>query len=62
MEEHGTPFLNRLLRHAAPATGAPVPSANAVNELAELVVDLIEGTGLVPADRLVAARRRAGAG
>jgi type IV pilus assembly protein PilB len=39
-----------------------VPSANAVNELAELVVDLIEGTGLVPADRLVAARRRAGAG
>ncbi len=62
MEEHGTPFLNRLLRHAAPASGAPVPSANAVNELAELVVDLIEGTGLVPADRLVAARRRAGAG
>jgi len=62
VDEHGTPFLNRLLRHAAPATGAPVPSANAVNELAELVVDLIEGTGLVPADRLVAARRRAGAG
>jgi type IV pilus assembly protein PilB len=62
VDEHGTPFLNRLLRHAAPVAGAGVPGANEVNELAELVVDLLEGTGLVPADRLVAARRRAGAG
>jgi type IV pilus assembly protein PilB len=33
-----------------------------VNELAELVADLLEATGLVPADRLEAAKRAAGAG
>ena len=44
------------------AAGPGYPAASAVNELAELVADLLEGTGLVPADRLAMARRAAGAG
>ncbi len=39
-----------------------MPPARAVNELAELVADLLEATGLVPADRLEAAKRTAGIG
>ncbi len=49
-----------------PFLGSPVPEAplrprEEVNELAELVADLLEATGLVPADRLAGARARAGA-
>src|SRR3954464_6347799 len=36
-----------------------LPAAFPVNELAELVADLVETTGLVPADRLAAVRGRA---
>src|SRR5439155_24118898 len=42
--------------------GARLEGTGQVNELAELVADLIEATGLVPADRLAAARGRAGTG
>jgi len=41
------------------AKGGGLPAAFPVNELAELVADLIETTGLVPADRLAQARGRA---
>src|SRR5438477_8274751 len=41
------------------ATKGGLPAAFPVNELAELVADLIETTGLVPADRLAQARGRA---
>jgi type IV pilus assembly protein PilB len=41
---------------------ARLEGAGQVNELAELVADLLEATGLVPADRLAAARGRAGRG
>ena len=60
MDDHGSPFLNQLLRRAAPPAAPGVPPARAVNELAELVADLLEATGLVPADRLEAAKRAAG--
>jgi type IV pilus assembly protein PilB len=49
------------LRHAAPPD-ARLEGGVPVNELAELVADLLEATGLVPADRLAAARGRAGSG
>jgi len=41
------------------AEGAALPSGFPVNELAELVADLIEATGLVSPDRLAPARGRA---
>ena len=41
------------------AEGAPLPPGFPVNELAELVADLIETTGLVSPDRLAPARGRA---
>jgi len=45
------------------AAGASrIEAQPSVNELAELVIDLLEPTGLVPADRLAALRGRAGAG
>ena len=62
MDEHGTPFLNQLSRPAAPGAVPSLPGAGAVNELAELVADLLEATGLVPTDRLAAVKRSAGAG
>jgi len=42
------------------ASGAPPPGGPGVNELAELVVDLLAATGLVPADKLALVRGRAG--
>ena len=62
MDEHGTPFLNQLSRPAAPGAVPSLPGAGAVNELAELVADLLEATGLVPADRLASVKRSTGAG
>jgi type IV pilus assembly protein PilB len=53
------------IRTEEPAAGAPAePFAREahVNELAELVADFLEATGLVPTDRLAAARGRAGSG
>jgi type IV pilus assembly protein PilB len=47
---------------AAAAPPEPLGHSGQVNELAQLVADLLEATGLVPADRLAAARGRAGAG
>jgi type IV pilus assembly protein PilB len=41
---------------------ARLEGSGEVNELAELVADLVEATGLVPSDRLAAARGRAGQG
>jgi type IV pilus assembly protein PilB len=41
---------------------SPLAAPNAVNELAELVADLLEPTGLVARDRLAALRGRIGAG
>jgi type IV pilus assembly protein PilB len=52
----------RLSEAAAAEGGARLEGAGQVNELAELVADLVEATGLVPADRLAAARGRAGRG
>src|ERR671931_987665 len=43
----------------APAAPPPVGGPG-VNELAELVVDLLAATGLVPADKLALVRGRAG--
>jgi type IV pilus assembly protein PilB len=57
--------------HGAPAEGeetspvepTPPPGAGiAPNAVTELVADLLETTGLIPADRLAAARSRAGTG
>jgi type IV pilus assembly protein PilB len=42
------------------APGVPPPGGPGVNELAELVVDLLAATGLVPADKLALVRGRAG--
>jgi type IV pilus assembly protein PilB len=42
--------------------GSAFPAGSEVNELAELVADLIEPTGLIAPDRLAAARGRAGRG
>jgi type IV pilus assembly protein PilB len=53
----------RTLDEAATAEGgARLEGADAVNELAELVVDLLEPSGLIPADHLAALRGRVGAG
>ena len=41
------------------AAGGELPSSFPVNELAELVADLIEATGLVPGDKLALVRGRA---
>ena len=52
--------------HIAPpgaaAGGTPVQPAFGVNPTAELVVDLLSATGLVPADKLALVRGRAGQG
>jgi type IV pilus assembly protein PilB len=53
------------LRTADPETGqaaAPLRAADAVDPAAELVLDLISATGLVPADRLAIVRGRASQG
>jgi type IV pilus assembly protein PilB len=53
------------IRTEEPAAGAPAEPfvrAPQVNELSELVADFLEATGLVPSDRLAAARGRAGSG
>src|SRR5580765_5865785 len=44
------------------APGTPIQPASAVNEMAELLADLIEPTGLVPLDRLAAIRGKVGNG
>jgi type IV pilus assembly protein PilB len=62
LDDHGTPFLNQLSWPGAHGAAPGLPNAGAVNALAELVADLLEATGLVPSDRLAAARRAAGAG
>jgi type IV pilus assembly protein PilB len=46
----------------AEETASPLQPAFAVNPLAELVADVIEATGLVPADRLAFAREKARTG
>ena len=43
---------------ATPAGGAGAPVSHPVNEVAELVADLIEATGLVNPERLAAVRGR----
>jgi len=52
------------LRTVGPAAGetdaAPLHTAFAVNETAELVVDLLAATGLIPPDKLALVRSRAG--
>ena len=59
MDEHSVTSF----RPAAPADGAArLEGAGQVNELAELVADLLDATGLVPPDRLAVARGRAGQG
>src|SRR5258708_34330338 len=55
------------LRTTTPQTGlggpSPLPPAQSnVNEMAELIADLLEPTGLVPRDRLAALRGNIGAG
>jgi hypothetical protein len=53
----------RTLKDPATADGgARLEGSDHVNELAELVADLLEATGLVQPDRLAAARNRAGGG
>jgi type IV pilus assembly protein PilB len=52
------PRLRTSGRGARPAAGEALP-AFPVNELAELVADLIEATGLLPADKLALVRGRA---
>jgi type IV pilus assembly protein PilB len=46
----------------APTGGRRLGAPNAVNETAELVVDLLSATGLVPADKLALVRGRTGQG
>src|SRR5437868_14911761 len=50
----------------APATDAGAaggaPAFNSVNEVAELVIDLLEPTGLIQLDRLAALRGKVGRG
>src|SRR5689334_13623415 len=56
-------WLTQQLRPpAADTAGDParLRGQEAVNEVAQLVADLLEPTGLVPSDRLAAARSRAG--
>jgi hypothetical protein len=45
----------------APATGA-APDEGGFDTIADLVAELVAATGLVPPDRLAAARGRAGTG
>ena len=52
----------RLHRHRLRVSARARRARMQVNALAELVADLLEPTGLVPADRLAAARGRAGRG
>jgi type IV pilus assembly protein PilB len=59
MDEHQ---LSSLRRAVETEGGARLEGAGQVNELAELVADLLGQTELVPADRLAAARGRAGSG
>jgi type IV pilus assembly protein PilB len=47
---------------AAPTGGLRPYAAGEINALAELVADVVEATGLVPADRLAAARAKVGQG
>jgi len=49
----------RLGRAKQDAPGAELPASFPVNELAELVADLVESTGLVPGDKLAMVRGRA---
>jgi type IV pilus assembly protein PilB len=60
MDEQDYP--TSTLGETADGGGARLEGAGQVNELAELVADLLEATGLVPPDRLAAARGRAGGG
>ena len=53
VDEHGTPFLNRLLRHAAPATGAPVPVGERGQRARRARRRPDRGHRARPADRLV---------
>ena len=57
-QQHPTSTLG----DSAAEGGARLEGAGQVNELAALVADLLEATGLVPPDRLAAARGRAGGG
>ena len=51
------------VRRAAPlGVNAVLGSAGEIDALAELIADVVEATGLVPADRLSSARSRAGRG
>ena len=54
------------LRTSTPETGvggaSPMPAQSTVNEMAELIADLLEPTGLVAKDRLAALRGRVGTG
>jgi type IV pilus assembly protein PilB len=52
------------LRTTAPATGVgpALPAQDAVNELAELIADLLEPTGLIAKDRLALLRGQVGSG
>ena len=60
MDDYGYPTRT----HEPGISGPPDTFARPpqVNELAELVADFLEATGLVPSDRLAAARGRAGSG
>ena len=49
-----TPLILHTPGHAGDA--ARLRAADGVNELAELVADLLEPSGLIPADRLAALR------
>jgi type IV pilus assembly protein PilB len=48
--------------HAASGGGLRPHGAGEINALAELVADVVDATGLVPADRLAAARAKVGQG
>ncbi|HVM16852.1 MAG TPA: ATPase, T2SS/T4P/T4SS family [Gaiellaceae bacterium] len=61
MEQDQTPQL-RTTDAPTAADGRPLQPAFGVNPLAELVVDLLSATGLVPADKLALVRGRAGQG
>jgi type IV pilus assembly protein PilB len=58
MDLEGTPKL-RSGRAKPDAAGGELPASFPINELAELVADLIESTGLVPVDKLALVRGRA---
>jgi type IV pilus assembly protein PilB len=54
--------IRTLSEPATAGGGARLEGSDHVNELAELVADLLEATGLVQPDRLASARNRAGGG